>query len=177
MNHVRRPGNLGTKGSHLQRQVGPAGVRSDSANDAARRRSATGNRRRKTWKMIWHDEFDGTTLDESKWVYRPDGKRKDGRWGRKAVRLDGRGHLAINGQATSRRPHCPTSSSWTTCGCTTWWRRSEKAKSDEEVVSYVRTCNSHQAAMTFNVGIYQDGTMASASVEQLHRLGVALGKA
>ena len=30
--------------------------------------------------------------------------------------------------------------------------------------------------MTFNVGIYQDGTMASASVEQLHRLGIALGK-
>ena len=48
--------------------------------------------------------------------------------------------------------------------------------SDEEVISYVRTCNSHQAPMTFNVGIYQDGTMAPASVEQLHRLGVALGK-
>ena len=30
--------------------------------------------------------------------------------------------------------------------------------------------------MTFNVGIYQDGTMAPASVEQLHRLGTALGR-
>lgn len=48
--------------------------------------------------------------------------------------------------------------------------------SDEEIVSFVRTCNSHQAPMTFNVGIYQDGTMAAASVEQLHRLGVALGR-
>ena len=48
--------------------------------------------------------------------------------------------------------------------------------SDEEIIAYVRTCNSHQAPMTFNVGIYQDGTMASASVEQLRRLGVALGK-
>ena len=47
---------------------------------------------------------------------------------------------------------------------------------DEEVVSYVRTCNSHQAPMTFNVGIYQDGTMAPASVEQLYRLGTALGR-
>jgi hypothetical protein len=28
--------------------------------------------------------------------------------------------------------------------------------------------------MTFNVGIYQDGTMAEASVEQLHRLDRAL---
>ena len=48
--------------------------------------------------------------------------------------------------------------------------------SDEEVISFVRTCNAHQAPMTFNVGIYQDGTMARASVEQLHRLGAALGK-
>lgn len=45
--------------------------------------------------------------------------------------------------------------------------------SDEEVVAFVRTCNLHQAPMTFNVGIYQDGTMAPASVEQLHRIGKA----
>ena len=48
--------------------------------------------------------------------------------------------------------------------------------SDEEVSSYVRECNSHQAPMTFNVGIYQDGKMAPASVEQLQRLGMALEK-
>jgi len=47
---------------------------------------------------------------------------------------------------------------------------------DEEMISYVRACNSHQAPMTFNVGIYQDGMMAPASVEQLHRLGRALGR-
>jgi alpha-L-fucosidase len=47
--------------------------------------------------------------------------------------------------------------------------------SDEEILAFVRTCNSHQAPMTFNVGIYQDGTMAEASVEQLHRLAQALG--
>jgi alpha-L-fucosidase len=45
---------------------------------------------------------------------------------------------------------------------------------DEALISFVRTCNSHQAPMTFNVGIYQDGTMAPGSVEQLHRLGLAL---
>lgn len=49
----------------------------------------------KTWKLVWHDEFDGTTLDETKWVCRPDGKRKGGWWNRKAVTLDGQGHLAI----------------------------------------------------------------------------------
>jgi alpha-L-fucosidase len=46
--------------------------------------------------------------------------------------------------------------------------------SDQEVIDYVRTCNSHQAPMTFNVGIYQDGAMPTASVEQLRRLGLAL---
>ena len=49
----------------------------------------------KTWKMVWHDEFDGTQLDETKWVCRPDGPRKGGWWSRKAIRLDGKGHLAI----------------------------------------------------------------------------------
>lgn len=46
--------------------------------------------------------------------------------------------------------------------------------SDQELLAYVGACNRHQAPMTFNVGIYQDGTLAEASVEQLHRLGAAL---
>ena len=46
--------------------------------------------------------------------------------------------------------------------------------SDDEVIAFVRTCNEHQAPMTFNVGIYQDGTLAEPSVEQLHRLDLAL---
>ena len=45
---------------------------------------------------------------------------------------------------------------------------------DEQVIAFVRQCNKHMAPMTFNVGIYQDGTMAEASVEQLHRLNQAL---
>ena len=49
----------------------------------------------KTWKLVWNDEFDGTKLNETKWGSRPDGKRKDGWWIRKAVALDGKGHLAI----------------------------------------------------------------------------------
>jgi alpha-L-fucosidase len=47
--------------------------------------------------------------------------------------------------------------------------------SDEEIVRFVRTRNSHQAPMTFNVGICQDGTVAETSVEQLQRLALALG--
>ena len=46
--------------------------------------------------------------------------------------------------------------------------------SDEEITSFVRTCNSQQAPMTFNVGIYQDGTLPPASVEQLQRVKRAL---
>jgi len=48
-----------------------------------------------TWKLVWHDEFDGAKPDESKWVFRPDGKRRDGWWDRKAINLDGNGHLVI----------------------------------------------------------------------------------
>jgi hypothetical protein len=32
------------------------------------------------------------------------------------------------------------------------------------------------APMTFNVGIYQDGTVAAASLGKLHRLNADLGK-
>lgn len=46
--------------------------------------------------------------------------------------------------------------------------------SDEEILAYVRACNARQAPMTFNVGIYQDGTMAGSSVEQLRRLTAGL---
>ena len=49
----------------------------------------------KTWKLIWHDEFDGTTLDDSKWSVMPNDRRKDGWWTPKAVSLDGKGHLVI----------------------------------------------------------------------------------
>jgi hypothetical protein len=44
----------------------------------------------KVLKLAWHDEFDGTKLDQSKWIYRLEGKRRDGWWSRKAVSLDGK---------------------------------------------------------------------------------------
>jgi beta-glucanase (GH16 family) len=49
----------------------------------------------KTWKLVWHDEFDGTKLDASKWDV-PNNRRRDGWWSPKAVSLDGEGHLAIS---------------------------------------------------------------------------------
>jgi beta-glucanase (GH16 family) len=50
----------------------------------------------KSWKLVWHDEFDGDQLDKSKWETPPDGKRRDGWWMRRAVSLDGAGSLAIS---------------------------------------------------------------------------------
>ena len=41
---------------------------------------------------------------------------------------------------------------------------------DDELLSFVRTCSANLAPMTFNVGIYQDGTMPQKSIEQLSRL-------
>jgi len=49
----------------------------------------------KTWKLVWHDEFDGNKLDASKWEV-PDHKRQEGWWSPKAVSLDGEGHLVIS---------------------------------------------------------------------------------
>jgi beta-glucanase (GH16 family) len=50
----------------------------------------------KDWKLAWHDEFDGTALDESKWEVPPDARRRDGWWMRKAISLDGKGHLVMS---------------------------------------------------------------------------------
>jgi beta-glucanase (GH16 family) len=51
--------------------------------------------RGKAWKLVWHDEFDGTALDLTKWVYGHEGRRKGGWWSHEAVALDGQGHLVI----------------------------------------------------------------------------------
>ena len=49
----------------------------------------------KTWNLVWHDEFDGTTLDTTKWDI-PEYKRRDGYWSHKAISLDGKGHLVMS---------------------------------------------------------------------------------
>lgn len=50
----------------------------------------------KHWSLIWNDEFEGTTLDDSKWSIPPEGKRKDGFWSPKPIALDGKGHLVMS---------------------------------------------------------------------------------
>ena len=48
-----------------------------------------------TWKLVWNDEFDGTTLDTSKWDV-PENRRRDGYWSGKAISLDGNGRLVMS---------------------------------------------------------------------------------
>ncbi|MGD0094433.1 MAG: glycoside hydrolase family 16 protein [Planctomycetota bacterium] len=47
------------------------------------------------YKLVWADEFDGEQLDTAKWDYRLLGKRRNAVNTKDAVRLDGKGHLAI----------------------------------------------------------------------------------
>ncbi len=58
----------------------------------------------KNWKLVWNDEFDGLQLDKTKWLYRPDGKRKGGWWNKEAVSLDGQGHLVITTYMDGDKP-------------------------------------------------------------------------
>ncbi|MBN1417917.1 MAG: glycoside hydrolase family 16 protein [Planctomycetes bacterium] len=55
--------------------------------------------------LIWHDEFDGEALDETKWSHRGLGPRKDGVNVKEAVRLDGEGHLVITTRAVGGAYH------------------------------------------------------------------------
>ncbi len=49
----------------------------------------------KRWDLVWSDEFDGTNVDETKWNI-VEGKRNDVIRSRKAVSLDGQGHLIMS---------------------------------------------------------------------------------
>jgi len=48
-----------------------------------------------SWQLTWHDEFEGTALDETKWEV-PENRRRDGWWSRRAVSLDGKGNLVLS---------------------------------------------------------------------------------
>jgi len=49
-----------------------------------------------TYQMVWNDEFDGTTVDLSKWNYRAEGTvRNYGTVSRQTISLDGKGHVSL----------------------------------------------------------------------------------
>ncbi len=47
------------------------------------------------YKLVWQDEFDGKTMDLTKWAHRSVGKRNAGYIDPACVSLDGQGHLVI----------------------------------------------------------------------------------
>ncbi len=60
----------------------------------------------KEWKRVWHDEFDGATLDESKWNRLGDSRRKDGFWIKDEAFLNGRGQLILRTRQDGGRFIC-----------------------------------------------------------------------
>ncbi|MFA6293035.1 MAG: alpha-L-fucosidase [Victivallales bacterium] len=48
--------------------------------------------------------------------------------------------------------------------------------SDDQLLDYLGECKRHKGAVTFNIGIYEDGTLAEATMAQLERLGRTLKK-
>jgi len=46
--------------------------------------------------------------------------------------------------------------------------------SDDELLTFLRVCRQHQATMSFNVIAFQDGSLADASIQLLHRVSQAL---
>lgn len=49
------------------------------------------------WKLIWHDEFDGTTLDRTKWDFRTEimGQKHPGLCEEQGIELDGHSNLVF----------------------------------------------------------------------------------
>ncbi len=60
----------------------------------------------KQWKLIWHDEFDGSKLDETKWNRQGDWKRRDGYWIKDDAYLSGNGTLLLRTRKDGERHTC-----------------------------------------------------------------------
>jgi beta-glucanase (GH16 family) len=60
----------------------------------------------KSWKLVWHDEFDGAKLDETKWNRLGDSKRRDGYWVKDDAYLSDRGTLLLRTRKDGDRFTC-----------------------------------------------------------------------
>ncbi len=60
----------------------------------------------KRWQLAWQDEFEGATLDESKWNRLGDWKRRDGFWVKEDACLSGKGTLQLRTRKDGDRYTC-----------------------------------------------------------------------
>lgn len=60
----------------------------------------------KRWKLVWHDEFDGPKLDESRWNRLGDHRRKGGYWIKDDAYLNGKGSLLLRTKKDGDRYTC-----------------------------------------------------------------------
>jgi beta-glucanase (GH16 family) len=60
----------------------------------------------KRWQLIWHDEFEGDRLDETKWNRLGDWKRRDGYWVQDDAYLNGKGSLVLRTRRDGDRFTC-----------------------------------------------------------------------
>jgi beta-glucanase (GH16 family) len=58
------------------------------------------------WKLVWHDEFDGANLDETKWNRLGDWKRRDGYWVKEDAYVNGQGSLVLRTRKDGERFTC-----------------------------------------------------------------------
>lgn len=58
------------------------------------------------WKLVWHDEFDGKTLDPAKWE-RPNHPRRDHFWRADSAFLNGKGQLVLRTEEIDGKYHSP----------------------------------------------------------------------
>jgi len=73
----------------------PAGARADQFLPPAPKGDA--------WRLVWHDEFSGKTLDTAKWDVMGDWKRRDGFWVKDDAYLDGQGNLVLRTRKQGKR--------------------------------------------------------------------------
>ena len=59
-----------------------------------------------SWRVEWHDEFDGTAVDETKWEVLGEIKRRDGFWVKEDAYLDGKGRLMLRTKKDGDRYTC-----------------------------------------------------------------------
>jgi len=86
--------------------IGPVALSGYAADNPAGKEFFPALPAGKTWTLIWHDEFEGEKLNESKWNRLGDWKRRDGYWVKDDAYLNGKGALLLRTKKDGDRYTC-----------------------------------------------------------------------